>query len=51
MAKTKIETDHGLNVAHVHHGPRARGLYAIIISVMFELGVSVVLRHRHRWWR
>ena len=43
MAKTKIETDHKLNVRMFITGLALVALYAIIISVMLSLGVSVVL--------
>lgn len=43
MAKTKIETDHKLNVRMFITGLALVALYAIIISVMLSFGVSVVL--------
>ncbi len=43
MAKTKIETDHKLNVRMFITGLALVALYAIIVSVMLSLGVSVVL--------
>ena len=42
MAKTKIESDHGLNVRMFLTGLGLVALYAIIVSVMLSLGVSVV---------
>jgi heat shock protein HtpX len=43
VAKTKIETDHKLNVRMFITGLALVALYAIIISVMLSFGVSVVL--------
>jgi heat shock protein HtpX len=43
MAKTKIETDHGLNVRMFFTGLGLVALYAIIVSLMLRLGVSTVL--------
>ena len=43
MAKTKIETDHKLNVRMFITGAALVALYAIIVSVMLSLGVSTVL--------
>ena len=43
MAKTKIESDHGLNVRMFITGLALVALYAIIVSVMLSLGVSTVL--------
>ncbi|HEY5104705.1 MAG TPA: zinc metalloprotease HtpX [Acidimicrobiales bacterium] len=43
MAKTKIETDHKLNVRMFITGLALVALYAIIVSVMLSLGVSTVL--------
>ena len=43
MAKTKIETDHKLNVRMFITGLALVALYAIIVSVMLSFGVSVVL--------
>ena len=43
MAKTKIEADHGLNVRMFITGLAMVALYAIIVSVMLSLGVSMVL--------
>ncbi|HWD95796.1 MAG TPA: zinc metalloprotease HtpX [Acidimicrobiales bacterium] len=43
MAKTKIESDHKLNVRMFITGLALVALYAIIISVMLSFGVSVVL--------
>ena len=43
MATTKIETDHKLNVRMFITGLALVALYAIIVSVMISLGVSLVL--------
>jgi len=43
VAKTKIETDHKLNVRMFITGLALVALYAIIVSVMLSLGVSTVL--------
>jgi heat shock protein HtpX len=43
VAKTKIETDHKLNVRMFITGLALVALYAIIVSVMLSLGVSLVL--------
>ena len=43
MAKTKIETDHGLDVRMFFTGLGLVALYAIIVSLMLRLGVSTVL--------
>jgi heat shock protein HtpX len=43
VAKTKIETDHKLNVRMFITGAALVALYAIIVSVMLSLGVSTVL--------
>ncbi len=43
MAKTKIETDHKLNVRMFITGLALVALYAIIVSVLLSLGVSTVL--------
>ena len=43
MAKTKIETDHGLNVRMFFTGLGLVALYAIIVTLMLSLGVSTVL--------
>jgi heat shock protein HtpX len=43
VAKTKIETDHKLNVRMFITGLALVALYAIIVSVMLSFGVSVVL--------
>jgi heat shock protein HtpX len=43
VPKTKIETDHKLNVRMFITGLALVALYAIIVSVMLSLGVSVVL--------
>jgi heat shock protein HtpX len=43
VAKTKIESDHKLNVRMFITGLALVALYAIIISVMLSFGVSVVL--------
>jgi heat shock protein HtpX len=43
VAKTKIESDHGLNVRMFITGLALVALYAIIVSVMLSLGVSTVL--------
>ena len=43
MAKTKIETDHKLNVRMFITGAALVALYAIVVSVMLSLGVSTLL--------
>jgi len=43
VAKTKIESDHKLNVRMFITGLALVALYAIIVSVMLSLGVSTVL--------
>jgi len=43
MAKTKIETDHGLDVRMFFTGLGLVALYAIIVSLLLRLGVSTVL--------
>jgi len=43
VASTKIETDHKLNVRMFITGLALVALYAIIVSVMISLGVSLVL--------
>ena len=43
MAKTKIETDHKLNVRMFITGVALVALYAIVVSVMLSLGVSTLL--------
>ncbi|MGH3733378.1 MAG: zinc metalloprotease HtpX [Acidimicrobiales bacterium] len=43
MANTKIETDHKLNVRMFITGLALVALYAIIVSVMISVGVSLVL--------
>lgn len=43
MAKTKIETDHKLNVRMFITGAALVVLYAIVVSVMLSLGVSTLL--------
>jgi heat shock protein HtpX len=43
VAKTKIETDHKLNVRMFITGLALVALYAIIVSVLLSLGVSTVL--------
>jgi heat shock protein HtpX len=43
VAKTKIETDHKLNVRMFITGLALVALYAIIVSVMLSLGVSTLL--------
>ena len=40
---SKIETDHKLNVRMFFTGLALVALYAIIVSVMISLGVSLVL--------
>jgi heat shock protein HtpX len=43
VAKTKIETDHKLNVRMFITGAALVALYAIVVSVMLSLGVSTLL--------
>ena len=43
MAKSKIETDHKLDVRMFITGLALVALYAIIVSVLLSLGVSTVL--------